>query len=92
MACSGDLMPSGNSRLIKAAREALAIAKGENQPASRDATAERISALAGLDVNGAILPPEPGMGINRESVRWWESQNGTASVFNVRTPGTTVNS
>ena len=39
---------------------------------TRQSEFERISALAGFDANGALLPPQPGMDIDRKAVCWWK--------------------
>lgn len=41
---------------------------------SRDETASRLAALAGNDPDGGIIPPPPGVGIDRQSHCWWDSR------------------
>jgi hypothetical protein len=41
---------------------------------SRDTDWKRISALAGLDENGGILPPPAGAGIDRGSTPYWKTR------------------
>lgn len=40
----------------------------------RSCQMERISNLAGVDSDGAILPPSTEGGINREPKEWWRSR------------------
>lgn len=41
---------------------------------NRNAEHARISAMAGLDAEGGILPPPPGMSIDRTPSPWWRTR------------------
>lgn len=40
----------------------------------RDDEWKRVSAMAGLDEDGGILPPPHGIGIDRSLVTWWRNR------------------
>ncbi len=40
----------------------------------RDDDWRRVSAMAGLDEEGAILPPPPGLKIDRTPSPWWRNR------------------
>jgi hypothetical protein len=47
--------------------------------ATREEEWERISALAGVDVDGNVQPPPVGWEINREPVSFWSNYRRLAS-------------
>lgn len=65
MARLGDLMKQGEAEL----RLAIAELTGD-----RDEQWRRVSAMAGVDEYGCLLPPPVGATISREPVTWWKNK------------------
>ena len=49
------------------------MAQSMSAAIDRDEQWERVSAMAGLDAEGCILPPPVGATISREPVTWWKN-------------------
>jgi hypothetical protein len=63
----------GYVRLQEVTRAAARDPNSNREWALREALAERIANLAGVDAEGGILPPDTTGGIDRTPSPWWKS-------------------